>query len=133
MLPGVAAALARLAGRYRLALITKGDLLDQERKLAQSGLGEMFEAVEIVSHKTPAVYGAIFARLGPGPEAALMTGNSMASDVVAPIMAGAWGVHVPYGPESTLEAADPPLANPRFRRIARLDALPDLLDWIDGA
>lgn len=133
VLPGVAEALERLAGRYRLALITKGDLLDQERKLAQSGLGEMFDAVEIVSRKTPAVYGAIFARLGPGPEAALMAGNSMASDVVAPILAGAWGVHVPHGLEWALEAAEPPLDNPRFRRIADLAALPDLLDWIDGA
>jgi putative hydrolase of the HAD superfamily len=133
LLPGVAEALERLAGRYRLVLVTKGDLLDQERKLAQSGLGEMFHAVEIVSAKTPAVYAAVFARHGAGPEAALMAGNSMASDVVAPILAGAWGVHVPCQREWALEAAEPPLANPRFRRIDRLADLPDLLDWIDGA
>jgi len=133
LLPGVAATLDRLAGRYRLVLVTKGDLLDQERKLAQSGLGDLFDAVEIVSQKTPQTYAAVFARHGPGPEAALMAGNSMASDVVAPILAGAWGVHVPFGLEWALEAAEPPLANPRFRRIAGLEALPDLLDWIDGA
>lgn len=133
VLPGVAETLARLAGRYRLVVITKGDLLDQERKLAQSGLGELFDAVEIVSHKTPEVYAAVFARHGPGPEGALMAGNSMASDVVAPILAGAWGVHVPFHLEWAIEAAEPPLANPRFRRIATLAALPDLLDWIDGA
>ena len=132
LLPGVAETLDRLAGRYRLVLITKGDLLDQERKLAQSGLGDLFDAVEIVSHKTPAAYGAIFGRHGNGAEAALMAGNSMASDVVAPILAGAWGVHVPFGPEWAIEAADPPIHNARFRRIERLDALPDLLDWIDG-
>jgi putative hydrolase of the HAD superfamily len=132
LLPGVAATLDRLAGRYRLILITKGDLLDQERKLAQSGLGEIFDAVEIVSRKTPPVYAAIFARHAAGAEAALMAGNSMSSDVVAPIMAGAWGVHVPFGLEWALEAAEPPLANPRFRRVDRIDALPDLLDWIDG-
>lgn len=133
LLPGVADTLERLAGRYRLVVITKGDLLDQERKLAQSGLGEMFDAVEIVSAKTPQVYAQVFARHGSGPEAALMAGNSMASDVVAPILAGAWGVHVPHGLEWALEAAEPPLASPRFRCVARLDALPDLLDWIDGA
>ena len=62
LLPGVEAAIARLAPDFRLVLVTKGDLLDQERKLAQSGLGEMFDAVEIVSHKTPAIYAEIFAR-----------------------------------------------------------------------
>lgn len=132
LLPGVAETLERLAGRYRLLVVTKGDLLDQERKLAQSGLGEMFDGVEIVSDKTPATYAAIFARHGAGAEQALMAGNSMASDVVAPILAGAWGVHLPHGLEWALEAAEPPLANPRFRRLERITALPDLLDWIDG-
>lgn len=132
LLPGVAETLERLAGRYRLLVVTKGDLLDQERKLAQSGLGEMFDGVEIVSDKTPATYAAIFARHGAGAEAGLMAGNSMASDVVAPILAGAWGVHLPHGLEWALEAAEPPLANPRFRRLERITALPDLLDWIDG-
>lgn len=133
LLPGVAETVAALAGRYRLALITKGDLLHQERKLAQSGLADLFHAVEIVSAKTPAVYAEIFGRLGSGPEAALMAGNSMASDVVAPIRAGAWGVHVPFHLEWAIEAADPPLIDPRFRRLPALAALPDLLDWIDGA
>jgi len=132
LLPGVADTIDTLASDYRLVLITKGDLLDQERKLAQSGLGEMFDAVEIVSGKTPAAYGAIFARHGDGAEAALMAGNSMASDVVAPIMAGAWGVHVPHGLEWALEFAEPPSVHPRYRRITNLEALPDLLGWIDG-
>ncbi|KPQ06076.1 MAG: putative hydrolase of the HAD superfamily [Rhodobacteraceae bacterium HLUCCA12] len=132
LLPGAAETVARLAPDYRLVLITEGDLLDQERKLAQSGLGEMFDAVEIVSDKTPAAYGAIFSRHGEGAEAALMAGNSMSSDVVAPIMAGAWGVHVPHGLEWALERADAPATHPRFRRISTLDALPDLLEWIDG-
>ena len=60
-------------------LITKGDLLDQERKLAQSGLGELFDAVEIVSDKTPEVYARAFARHGAGAESAMMVGNSMKS------------------------------------------------------
>lgn len=132
LLPGVADTLDALAGRFRLVVITKGDLLDQERKLAQSGLGEMFDAVEIVSAKTPAVYASVFARHGAGPEAALMAGNSMASDVIPPIRAGAWGVHVPHGLEWAIEAAEAPEQAPRFRRIARLDALPELLDWIEG-
>jgi len=91
LLPHAQDAIAALAPSHKLVLITKGDLLDQERKLAQSGLGEMFDAVEIVSNKTAPVYAEIFDRHGDGPEAALMVGNSMRSDVIPPIMAGGWG------------------------------------------
>ena len=126
LLPGVQETVAALAAQHRVVLITKGDLLDQERKLAQSGLGELFDAVEIVSHKDPGTYGAIFARHG-GPEGALMAGNSMASDVVAPIRAGAWGVFVPHGLEWALEKAEAPEDHPRFRRISTLSDLPDLI------
>ena len=133
LLPHAQDAIAALAPSHRLVLITKGDLLDQERKLAQSGLGEMFDAVEIVSDKTPAVYARIFARHGDGPEAALMVGNSMRSDVIPPIMAGGWGVHVPHGLEWELERAEPPLDHARFRALAHLGQLPDLVGWIDGA
>lgn len=127
LLPGVRDTVEVLAGRYRLVLITKGDLLDQERKLAQSGLGDLFAAVEIVSHKTPAIYEQVFARRGDGAASALMAGNSMASDVVSPIRAGAWGVFVPHGLEWALEKADPPEDHPRFRRISALSDLPALL------
>ncbi len=133
LLPHVEETIAALAPTHRLVLITKGDLLDQERKLAQSGLGEMFDAVEIVSEKTPAVYAQIFARHGDGPEASLMAGNSMRSDVVAPILAGGWGVHVPHGLEWEIEAAEAPLEHARFRVLPHLGALPDLIGWIDDS
>ncbi|MFN7004397.1 MAG: HAD family hydrolase [Roseinatronobacter sp.] len=133
LLPHAQEAIAALARSHRLVLITKGDLLDQERKLAQSGLGEMFDAVEIVSDKTPPVYAAIFARHGEGPEAALMVGNSLRSDVIPPIMAGGWGVHVPHGLEWEIEFAEAPVEHPRFRQLADLGDLPDLIGWIDGS
>lgn len=133
LLPHAREAIAALAPSHRLVLITKGDLLDQERKLAQSGLGEMFDAIEIVSHKTPPVYASIFARHGDGPEAALMVGNSMRSDVVPPIIAGGWGVHVPHGIEWEIEWAETPIDHPRFRMIADLGLLPELVGWIDGS
>ena len=106
---------------------TGGDLLDQERKLAQSGLGEFFDGVEIVSNKTKEIYQSAFARYGTGPKAALMVGNSMKSDVIPASAAGAWGVHVPYGLEWALEAAAPPSEASRFRTIQALNALPSLL------
>ncbi len=101
-------------------LITKGDLLDQERKLAQSGLGEMFDAVEIVSDKTRATYTSAFTRHGTGAEAALMVGNSLKSDVIPALEAGAWGVHVPHDLTWALEHAEPPVAHPRFARSTDL-------------
>ena len=130
LLPGVQETVSDLADQHRLVLITKGDLLDQERKLAQSGLGELFDAVEIVSHKDPRTYASVFARHG-GAEGALMAGNSMASDVVAPIEAGAWGVFVPHGLEWALEKAEAPEQHPRFRRISTLSELPDLIREIE--
>ncbi len=66
-LPQARETLERPLPRHRLVLITKGDLFDQERKLAQSGLGELFHGVEIVSDKTPEVYRRIFERHGDGP------------------------------------------------------------------
>ncbi len=133
LLPHAEDAIAALAPAHRLVLITKGDLLDQERKLAQSGLGEMFDAVEIVSDKTPPVYAAIFARHGDGAEAALMVGNSLRSDVLPPILAGGWGVHVPSLFEWEIEHAEAPVTHPRFRALESLGELPELVGWIDGS
>ncbi len=126
-LPHVRATLERLAGRYRLVLVTKGDLFDQERKLAQSGLGELFHAVEIVSDKTTATYQRIFTRHGDGPARAMMVGNSLKSDVVPAIAAGAWGIYVPHALGWALEHAEEPVAAPRFRRLAHLGELDGLL------
>ena len=127
LLPGAEDTVTALAGRFRLVLITKGDLLDQERKLAQSGLGELFDAVEIVSDKVPQTYMRAFMRHGDGPERAMMVGNSMKSDVVPAIEAGGWGVHVPARYEWEIEKADAPVDHPRFRVIESLKTLPDLL------
>ncbi|RID91744.1 HAD family hydrolase [Gemmobacter lutimaris] len=112
---------------FRVMLITKGDLMDQERKLAQSGLGDLFDAVEIVSDKTAPVYARLFARHGVAPESAMMVGNSLKSDVLPVIETGGWGVHVPHGLTWALERADPPTGHARFRELTDLSALPGLL------
>lgn len=130
LLPHARETVTSLSSRYRILLVTKGDLLDQERKLAQSGLGDLFDAVEIVSQKTPEVYDAIFRRHGVAAGSAVMVGNSMKSDVVPMIEAGGWGVYVPHGLTWALEHADAPEGHPRFREIADLGALPDLLEEI---
>ncbi len=126
-LPHVRETLEQLAGNYRLVLITKGDLFDQERKLAQSGLGELFDAVEIVSDKTAATYHRIFSRHGDGPERSMMVGNSLKSDVVPAIEAGSWGVYIPHELTWVLEHVDEPSGAPRFRRLDHLGELDRLL------
>ena len=126
-LPGVDEALATLSDRYRLVLITKGDLLDQERKLAASGLGDLFAAVEIVSEKDRGTYDRIFARHGTGTREAVMAGNSMKSDVLPALEAGAFAVHIPYAITWAHELADAPENHDRF---GALDNIADLPMWI---
>ena len=132
LLPHAAEVVAELAGSHRLVLITKGDLLDQERKLAQSGLGELFYAVEIVSDKSRATYDRAFARHGDGAARAMMVGNSMKSDVRPALEAGAWGVFVPHGLTWALEHAEAPKGHGRFHEIADLGALPALVADLAG-
>ncbi len=126
-LPHVRETLEQLAGKYRIILITKGDLFDQERKLAQSGLGELFDAVEIVSDKNASTYQRVFSRHGDGPGRSMMVGNSLKSDVVPAIEAGSWGVYVPHDLTWSLEHVDEPADAPRFRRLAHLGELTRLI------
>jgi putative hydrolase of the HAD superfamily len=130
ILPGVRETLEQVAARYRILLITKGDLLDQEQKLARSGLGDLFQAVEIVSDKSAATYRRIFARHGDGPERAMMVGNSLKSDVVPAIEAGGWGTFIPHPLTWALEHAEPPAKAQRFRQIERIGELVRVLDEI---
>ncbi|MEX0337986.1 MAG: HAD family hydrolase [Arenibacterium sp.] len=127
LLPHAREAVEAIAETHKVVLITKGDLLDQERKLAQSGLGELFDGVEIVSDKTAARYVEIFHRLGDGPDRAMMVGNSMKSDVVPMIDAGGWGVFVPHDLAWDLEHAEAPANARRYREIEDLSALPGLV------
>lgn len=130
LLPHAREAVTALAQRYRIVLITKGDLLHQERKLAQSGLGDLFDAVEIVSDKTAATYRTVFARHGSGADQAMMVGNSLKSDVIPALEAGGFGVHVPHGVTWALEAADAPAGHPRFSALPDLGGLPTLVDGL---
>lgn len=125
LMPHVAQTVAALRDEYKLILITKGDLLDQQRKLAQSGLRDRFDAFEIVSDKTPAIYAEIFARHGTGADQGLMAGNSMASDVVPMLKAGGWGVFIPATLNWAIEHAEVPKGTPRYVELPDLGALPD--------
>lgn len=130
-LPGAREAIEALKDRYRIVLVTKGDLFDQERKLAQSGLGDLFDAVEIVSDKNAETYRRVFARHGDGPQKAVMIGNSLKSDVIPAIEAGGWGIYVPHELTWAAEHAAEPAEEPRFRRIETLAELGGLVATID--
>ena len=129
LLYGIEATLDALAERGRLVLVTKGDLLHQEAKLAASGLGHRFAGIEIVSDKTTETFARLFDRYGAAPGRAVMAGDSMRSDVLPALAAGAWAAYVPQPLVWAHEAAAAPLDHPRFCQLADLAALPD---WIDA-
>lgn len=130
-MPGVEGALTALAARWRLVLITKGDLFDQENKLARSGLGDLFHGVEVVSEKTADCYSAIFNRHGPGADRAVMIGNSVKSDILPPIAAGAWAAYIPYVMTWAHEVADPPMDHPRYVQLASISEVPDWVAMVE--
>jgi putative hydrolase of the HAD superfamily len=96
MLTGVEEVLQKLQGSYKLILVTKGDLLDQERKLQNSGLLDYFHHIEIMSDKHENNYKKLLSRLGIKPKEFLMVGNSIKSDILPVINIGAKAVHIPF-------------------------------------
>ncbi len=128
LLPDVREVVAGLADRFPLMIITKGDLLDQQSKVARSGLGDYFQAVEIVSHKTPRIYADILGRFQLLPGAFVMVGNSLKSDILPVVEIGAQAVHIPY--HSTWAHEEMPAANPSrpaYHEIEKIRQLPPLL------
>ena len=107
--------------------------MDQERKLAQSGLGDLFHGVEIVSEKTAKTYAQIAQKHGAQVRGMVMVGNSMKSDVLPMIAAGGFGVHVPHDLTWALELADAPQDTSRFAQIKSLAELPYLVDRLIAA
>ena len=130
----MAEALGRLAEKGTLALITKGDLFDQESKLAASGIGDRFSGVEIVSEKSAETYRRLFARYGVNPDEAVMVGNSAAlrrsPRLWKPALTRRWS---PIGSFGRMNAPRSSPAQPRFRQLASLAELPDGLDQIAAA
>jgi putative hydrolase of the HAD superfamily len=106
LLDGVADAVDALTDRYRVMLITKGDLLHQESKVARSGLDELLWRVAIVSEKDEATYRRVLGREHVGPSTFVMVGNSVRSDVLPVLAIGGRAVHVPYHVTWALEHAD---------------------------
>lgn len=133
LFPGVHEALATIAERHPVMLITKGDLLHQTSKLDRSGLRSFFKYVEVVSHKTPPVYADILERHGVEAERFVMVGNSLRSDVLPVIELGATAVYVPAALSWAHEHAEVPAsAADRLFELPTLQALAELIRRLEN-
>ena len=135
LLDGAADAVRTIAARRPVVLVTKGDLIHQEAKVAGSGLGDLFHGVEIVSEKDPRTYRQVCARYGVGPEQFVMVGNSLRSDVAPVLEVGGWGVYIPHELTWAMEHPDDEAAiraHARFRTVIHIAELDALLAEIDS-
>ena len=131
-LPCVPDTLARLNGRYPLMLITKGDLFDQESKLARSGLSEYFTAMEVLSEKDEAAYLRVLDAHGIRPDRFLMVGNSIRSDILPVKSLGAEAVYIPYATTWEHEQVDQDAIDVAYHQLASMCELVPLVEQLDA-
>lgn len=127
LLEGVAGTLDALTGKYRLVAATKGDLLDQERKLRKSGLQTYFHHTEIMSDKKTEDYRKLLGHLDCRPEHFLMIGNSIKSDILPVLEAGGYAAYVPYHVTWAHEQHD---RQPDSERFMQLKNIRDILEFL---
>lgn len=127
LLEGVVEVLESLSSRYRLIVATKGDLLDQERKMKQSGISSFFHHIEVMSDKQEQNYIQLLSHLDIDPCDFLMVGNSMKSDILPPLNLGAQAIHVPFHTTWAHEEVKEDPVHGSFMRVGRLEEIPGLL------
>ncbi len=133
LLEGAGEVVNTLSDRYPLMLITKGDLFDQETKIARSGLADRFTHIEIVSNKTADTYRAILAKHGLDAQRFLMVGNSMRSDILPVLALGGQAVYIPYEITWAHEsAAGPAERSNGYHELERISQLPDLIERLNS-
>jgi len=117
--------LKSLSTDFRLVVATKGDLLDQERKLRNSGIDHYFHHVEIMSDKKESDYRKLIKHLDIRPEQFLMVGNSLKSDILPVLSLGGYGMHVPYHITWTHEHVDLKIEDPHFMQVSKISGILD--------
>ncbi len=123
---------AQLAASHTLMLITKGDLRDQKRKLAKSGLAPYFRHIEIVTNKTREEYEEILSKYQISPERFLMVGDSLRSDVQPVLELGGQVVHIPYHVRWAHEVLDDvQCVGPGCHQLEQIGLLPELVEEIE--
>ena len=128
LLPDVQEVIDELSKKYRLLLITKGDLIDQETKIARSGLADYFTGVEIVSDKNSETYEKILSRHDIAASRFMMIGNSMRSDIVPVVQIGGHAVHIPYDTTWDHEQKHPYIDPKNFKQLKHIGLLPGLIE-----
>lgn len=119
--------LQQLQNNYTIILATKGDLLDQYRKLEKSGLTEYFNHIEIMPDKSAADYKRLFSNVKTSPNDFFMTGNSVKSDILPVLELGGYAMHVPYHTTWQHEKADENITSPRFYKGKTLADVVDVV------
>ncbi len=127
LIDGIDSTLEELSKRYRLVMATKGDLLDQERKLIKSGLERHFHHIEIVSDKTEKHYKKLVKHLDVIENEFLMVGNSLKSDILPVLNIGAHAFHIPFHTTWAHEMVDDEINHPNFRSFTRASELLEVL------
>ena len=127
LLEGVEEVLKALKGKYRLVVATKGDLLDQERKLKKSGLEHYFHHIEIMSDKQEADYKKLIKHLDIKPSEFLMMGNSLKSDVLPVLAIGGHGIHIPYHTTWAHETVEHKVEHVNFRQVIHMKDVLEIL------
>ncbi|MDQ8054140.1 MAG: HAD family hydrolase [Pedobacter sp.] len=127
LLKGVEDVLLALKGKYRLVVATKGDLLDQERKLKKSGLESYFHHIEIMSDKQEYDYLKLLKHLDCKPENFLMIGNSLKSDVLPVLALGGHAVHIPYHTTWAHEVVEHHVVHEHFKSTENITDILSLL------
>ncbi|HPJ22562.1 MAG TPA: HAD hydrolase-like protein, partial [Clostridia bacterium] len=129
LLDGVEETLGKLSNAgYKLIVATKGDLLDQERKLRKSGLSEFFDHIEIMSFKRSEDYRKLLHNLGVEPFDFLMVGNSMKSDIIPVLEIGGYGIHVPFHTTWAHEIVEDTGGLPNYLEIENIREMLDILE-----
>ncbi len=123
--------LSHLADNFQLILITKGDLFDQETKIARSGLAPYFQGIEIVSEKTPRVYIKLLAKYDVEPHQFLMVGNSLRSDILPVLEIGGQAVYIPYAITWAHEVVEEGEAQKQYHVLNQIGFLPELVRQIN--
>ncbi len=117
LIDGVEEVLHTLKNKYRLVVATKGDLLDQERKLKKSKLEHYFHHIEIMSEKRESDYAKLIRHLDIKADEFLMLGNSLKSDIMPVLAIGGHGIHIPYHTTWAHEHIDHPIEHPNFKQV----------------
>jgi putative hydrolase of the HAD superfamily len=119
--------LGTLKKNYRLVMATKGDLLDQHRKLHKSGLGHYFHHIEIMTEKTEEDYQKLIKRLDIKPSEFAMVGNSLKSDILPVLQIGGFGFHIPYHTTWAHEKIEVNIDHPNFIQLKAIKEIPQHL------